>query len=419
MRLIGVEAGGHGIMPGEHAARFAGGSSGVLQGTKTYVLQDENGNIELTHSISAGLDYAAVGPEHAWLHDSRRAEYAWIGDDDAFAAFQRLAREEGIIPALESAHAVAHAIRIAPWLGADEVVLVNLSGRGDKDVMSVQKRLPRRGTLRREGRGALMSRLARTFARLRANGRGGLVTYLTAGDPDADRSVALLVAVARAGADVLEVGVPFSDPLADGPVIQRASERALAGGMSLRGALDVVRRVRAEVDTPIVLFTYANPVVRMDPTVFARTAADAGVDGVLILDYPVEEAEPLRAPLLDAGLDPIFLISPTTSEERIREVGRARRRVPVCDLPPRRHRRAGQAARGRRQPDGARARLRRSARWRSGSASRIPTRSSDACRVADAAVVGSALVNVVAEHAASANECEHASEYVRWLKNSL
>ncbi len=141
VRLIGVEAGGHGITPGEHAARFAGGSSGVLQGTKTYVLQDADGNIELTHSISAGLDYAAVGPEHAWLHDSGRAEYAWIGDDDAFSAFQRLAREEGIIPALESAHAIAHAIRIAPWLGAEDVVLVNLSGRGDKDVMSVQKRL--------------------------------------------------------------------------------------------------------------------------------------------------------------------------------------------------------------------------------------------------------------------------------------
>jgi tryptophan synthase beta chain len=141
VRLIGVEAGGHGITPGEHAARFAGGSSGVLQGTKTYVLQDGDGNIELTHSISAGLDYAAVGPEHAWLHDSKRAEYAWIGDDDALAAFQRLAREEGIIPALESAHAVAHAIRIAPRLPADEIVLVNLSGRGDKDVLSVQSAL--------------------------------------------------------------------------------------------------------------------------------------------------------------------------------------------------------------------------------------------------------------------------------------
>ena len=141
VRLIGVEAGGYGITPGQHAARFAGGSSGVLQGTRTYVLQDENGNIELTHSISAGLDYAAVGPEHAWLHDSRRAEYAWVGDEDAFEAFQRLAREEGIIPALESAHAVAHAIKIAQWLGPEEVVLINLSGRGDKDVMSAQKRL--------------------------------------------------------------------------------------------------------------------------------------------------------------------------------------------------------------------------------------------------------------------------------------
>jgi tryptophan synthase beta chain len=141
VKLIGVEAGGHGIMPGAHAARFAGGSSGVLQGTRTYVLQDADGNIELTHSISAGLDYAAVGPEHAWLHDSGRAEYAWVDDDDALAAFQRLAREEGIIPALESAHAVAHAIRIGKDMSKDAVVLVNLSGRGDKDVLSVQAAL--------------------------------------------------------------------------------------------------------------------------------------------------------------------------------------------------------------------------------------------------------------------------------------
>jgi tryptophan synthase beta chain len=141
VRLIGVEAGGHGIAPGRHAARFAGGSSGVLQGTRTYVLQDANGNIELTHSISAGLDYAAVGPEHAWLHDSGRAEYAWIGDDEALAAFQRLGREEGILPALESAHAVAYACRLAPTMPADSVMLINLSGRGDKDVLSVQKAL--------------------------------------------------------------------------------------------------------------------------------------------------------------------------------------------------------------------------------------------------------------------------------------
>jgi len=140
-RLIGVEAGGRGISPGEHAARFAGGSAGVLQGTRSYVLQDEDGNVELTHSISAGLDYASVGPEHAFLRDSGRAEYTWVDDRDALAAFQRLGREEGILPALESSHAIAHACRLAPSMAKDAILLVNLSGRGDKDVLSVQKAL--------------------------------------------------------------------------------------------------------------------------------------------------------------------------------------------------------------------------------------------------------------------------------------
>jgi tryptophan synthase beta chain len=139
VRLTGVEAGGREIQPGQHAARFAGGSAGVLQGTHTYVLQDGNGNIELTHSISAGLDYAAVGPEHAWLHDRHRAEYGWVNDTEALEAFQRLARTEGILPALESAHAVAFACRVAPAMAGDQILLVNLSGRGDKDVLSVQK----------------------------------------------------------------------------------------------------------------------------------------------------------------------------------------------------------------------------------------------------------------------------------------
>jgi tryptophan synthase beta chain len=141
VQLIGVEAGGRGIRPGQHAARFAGGSAGVLQGTRSYVLQDAHGNIELTHSISAGLDYAAIGPEHAALHDTGRAEYTWIDDDAALDAFRRLGREEGILPALESSHAVAHVIRLAPTMARDAMLLVNLSGRGDKDVLSVQKAL--------------------------------------------------------------------------------------------------------------------------------------------------------------------------------------------------------------------------------------------------------------------------------------
>jgi tryptophan synthase beta chain len=139
VRLVGVEAGGHGIAPGRHAARFAGGSAGILQGTRTYVLQDEHGNIEPTHSISAGLDYAAVGPEHAWLRDLGRTEYTWVDDRAALAAFDELARLEGILPALESAHAVAHAGRLASQLGPDDVLLVNLSGRGDKDLQSVAR----------------------------------------------------------------------------------------------------------------------------------------------------------------------------------------------------------------------------------------------------------------------------------------
>jgi tryptophan synthase beta chain len=141
VRLIGVEAGGERIAPGRHAARFAGGSTGVLQGTRTFVLQDDAGNIELTHSISAGLDYAAVGPEHAWLREIGRTEYAYITDAEALAGFQALARLEGIIPALESSHAVAHAMRLAREVKDGTTMLINLSGRGDKDVQSVAEAL--------------------------------------------------------------------------------------------------------------------------------------------------------------------------------------------------------------------------------------------------------------------------------------
>jgi tryptophan synthase beta chain len=140
VRLVGVEAGGRGHKLGEHAARFAGGSPGVLQGTRSYLLQDDDGQISLTHSVSAGLDYASVGPEHAWLHDEARAEYCACCDNDAIAAAVTLSRMEGIIPALESAHAVAEAIRRAPAFPR-EVFIVNLSGRGDKDIDIYRKNL--------------------------------------------------------------------------------------------------------------------------------------------------------------------------------------------------------------------------------------------------------------------------------------
>jgi len=134
VRMIGVEAGGEGIRSGKHAARFQGGKLGVLQGTKTFVLTDSDGQIELTHSVSAGLDYAAIGPEHSFLRDSGRVTYDYATDDEALAAFRTLAEVEGIIPALETAHAIAQAIKTAPTLPADQLIIVNCSGRGDKDV---------------------------------------------------------------------------------------------------------------------------------------------------------------------------------------------------------------------------------------------------------------------------------------------
>ncbi len=262
-----------------------------------------------------------------------------------------------------------------------------------------------------------MSRLAGTFDRLRRTGRPGLVTYVTAGDPDAETSEQILIALARAGADVIEVGVPFSDPLADGPVIQRASERALAAGMTLRGALDLVRRIRMSIDTPIVLFTYANPVVRMEPRAFATAAANAGVDGVLILDYPVEEAEPLRAPILEAGLDPIFLISPTTSDARIEKSNALGRgflyvisRLGVT----------GVRDHLSNEVDALVARVRAHATLPIAVGFGISTAEHvrQACRIADAAVVGSAIVNVIAEHGRTNGVAERVSEYVRSLRSA-
>ena len=134
MKLIGVEAGGRGHSLGEHAARFDGGGPGVLQGTYSYVLQDAGGQIAATHSVSAGLDYPAIGPEHALLHDQGRAEYVSATDEEALEACQRLARLEGIIPALESSHAIAECIKRAPKMQAEDIIIVNVSGRGDKDI---------------------------------------------------------------------------------------------------------------------------------------------------------------------------------------------------------------------------------------------------------------------------------------------
>jgi tryptophan synthase beta chain len=146
VRMVGVEAGGEGIRSGKHAARFQGGRLGVLQGTKTFLLANEDGQIKLTHSVSAGLDYAAVGPEHSYLREIGRIEYDFATDEEALAGFKLLSETEGIIPALETAHAVAHIAKVAPKMAADKIIVMNCSGRGDKDVATAAKHLlPRTG----------------------------------------------------------------------------------------------------------------------------------------------------------------------------------------------------------------------------------------------------------------------------------
>ena len=260
-----------------------------------------------------------------------------------------------------------------------------------------------------------MGKIGAAFDRMRDAKTPGLVAYVTAGDPDLARTAEILVALAKNGADVLEVGIPFSDPLADGPVIQRASERALASGSTLRGALKMIRDARSRIDAPIVLFTYANPVLRMGEAAFVSAAAEAGVDGVLVLDLPVEEAGPFRDRLVGAALDPIFLLSPTTSDARIRassDLGRGFLYV-ISRL-------GVTGARAQVAADAeslvARIRAQTHLPLALGFGISTPGQVAEVGRWADAAVVGSALVNVIAEHGAAPDVAGRAGAWLRWLK---
>lgn len=261
-----------------------------------------------------------------------------------------------------------------------------------------------------------MSRLETTFARLRGNDRPGLVTYVTAGDPDLDRSADILRALDRAGADVLEVGVPFSDPLADGPVIQRATERALAAGATLAKVLDMVQHVRPDVAAPIVIFSYANPILRMGPERFAERARQAGVDGVLVLDLPIEEAGEFRDMMAAQGIATIFLLSPTSTDQRIRKAAAlgcgflyAISRLGVTGA-------RDHVAQGAREMV-ERVRAASDLPVALGFGISSPEHVREVGQWADAAVVGSALVNVIAEAGGAPDLVARVEEYVRWLKS--
>ena len=309
--LYGVEAGGRGAGPGEHAARFAGGAAGVLHGTRTMLLQDGDGQVLPTHSVSAGLDYPAVGPG---ARRPPRPRPGRVREGVRRRGARRLraasARLEGILPALES---VARG-RLRVQAGA-EVAAVVVDPRQS---LGPRRQGPRRVPARpgRRARSDAASREA--FARARGEGRAAFVAYLTAGDPSADATVGMAKALARAGADVLELGVPFSDPIADGPVLQRAASRALAAGTTLDERLrDRAADPRADADG-------AGPLLVPEPASCAaarparrRRPASAGFDGALLTDLPPEEAAWTRPHFRAAGLDTIFLVSPTSPPPRM------------------------------------------------------------------------------------------------------
>jgi tryptophan synthase alpha chain len=261
-----------------------------------------------------------------------------------------------------------------------------------------------------------MSRIKERFTQLRSDGRTGLVTYVTAGDPDLERSAEIIRRLDQAGADVLEIGVPFSDPLADGPVIQRATERALASGVTLAQVLGMLKSLRPSISAPIVIFSYANPILRMGLETFVSEARAAGVDGVLTLDMPPEEGAAFRAAFAGAGIDTIFLLSPTTTVERIRRASALGSgflygisRLGVTGV--------------RDQVDDSAREL--AARVKSetklplalGFGISRPEHVRTIGQWADAAVVGSALVKVIAEHGQAPGLLDEVERYVRWLRS--
>ena len=263
-----------------------------------------------------------------------------------------------------------------------------------------------------------MNRLGETFERLRGRGERALVVYFTAGDPSLDATRRLVLEAARRGADVVELGVPFSDPLADGPVIQRAGMRALERGTSLARVLETVATLRADTGVPIALLTYYNPVLAFGLKAFARTAADAGVDGVLVADLPPEEAGPLAAEAEAAGLDLVHFVAPTSTPERVRLIARRSRGfIYVVSL-------TGVTGERRELPRDLADQIRTLRAVTTmpvcvGFGIAKPPQVAAVGRLADGVIVGSAIVRLVEEHAESPRLVETVGDFIAELKAPL
>jgi tryptophan synthase alpha chain len=263
-----------------------------------------------------------------------------------------------------------------------------------------------------------MSRLEETFARLRARGERALLPYFTAGDPSLADTRRLVIEAARRGADVVELGVPFSDPLADGPVIQRAGMRALAAGASVARVLETVATLRAEVDVPLVLLTYYNPVLAFGLKAFARTAVDAGVDGAIVVDLPPEESDPLGAEATAAGLDLVYMVAPTSTPSRVRLIAKKSRGfIYVVSL-------TGVTGERQELPADMTAQVAAIRRATTtpvcvGFGISTPAQVAAVGRVADGAAVGSAIVRLVEARTGSSSLVDHVGKFIAELKAPL
>lgn len=298
VRLIGCEAAGRGIDTFETAATINTGRLGIFHGMKSYFCQDEFGQIAPVYSISAGLDYPGIGPEHAYLHDIGRAEYVAVTDDEAVDAFEYLSKIEGVIPAIESAHAVAYAMKLAPQMDKDQIMVINISGRGDKDVAAIA---------RYRGEDLIKNAFK--------NGKA-FIPFVTCGDPDLETTEQIVYAMVEAGADLIELGIPFSDPTAEGPVIQGANIRALANHVTTNDVFDLVRKLRKTVTIPMVFMTYANVVFSYGSEKFISICKEIGIDGLILPDIPYEEKDEFDGICKKYDLDLVSMIAPT-SHDRI------------------------------------------------------------------------------------------------------
>ena len=337
VRLAVAEAAGDGVATGRHAAAIAGGTPGILHGSRSLMLQDRDGQVIEAHSASAGLDYPGVGPQLAALAEAGRMEVGTATDREAIAAMKTVTRTEGILPALETSHAVAALPKLlaglegsgtaVPGRRRDPGRVLGARRQGHGRPRAVRRRGAvggRSGERRRRGRARTPTtppgarRIAEAFARARADGRAALIPYVVAGYPDAETSFAAACAAIDAGADLLEVGLPYSDPLADGATLQRASQGALAAGATFDRSLALAGRIAAaRPGVPVVAMGYANQLIGGgDGRDRARALAKAGVAGVIVADLTPDEGAPFEAVAAEAGIAVVYLVAPTSSPAR-------------------------------------------------------------------------------------------------------